>query len=192
MKKSKSYHISKLSASSLFTALITIGAYIQIPASPLPITMQTIFVILSGIILDGRYGALSSLIYMLMGILGIPVFSGGGGIGYILRPSFGFIIGFIPASFIAGSIADFAGRRVSTPRIIAAFIAGEAVIYLIGITYGIIILCLTSEEFAAISSYIATGVIPTLPGELLSCVVGIVAATRLLPPLKKSQIANGR
>ncbi len=88
---------------ALFTALTAIGAFISIPLGPVPITLQSFFVILSGILLGPKLGALSQVLYIFLGLIGIPIFSGfSGGLQHILKPSFGFIIGFVFAAYIAG------------------------------------------------------------------------------------------
>lgn len=91
---------------ALFTALIAIGAFIQVPVPYLDyFTLQFLFVILSGMILGPKYGAISVVIYVLIGLMGIPIFAAGGGIQYIFRPSFGYLLGFIAAAFTVGIVA---------------------------------------------------------------------------------------
>lgn len=75
---------------ALFTALIAVGAFIKIPIPVVPFTLQYLFTMLAGILL----GSLSVLAYMILGLIGLPIFSEGGGIGYVFKPSFGYIIGF--------------------------------------------------------------------------------------------------
>lgn len=87
---------------ALFAALIAIGAQIRFQVGPIPTTLQLPIILLSGLILGPRLGAFSASIYLFIGLIGVPVFTSGGGLGSVLSPSFGFIIGFIPAAFIAG------------------------------------------------------------------------------------------
>lgn len=89
---------------ALFCSLMITGAYIKIPVPPVPVTMQTFFVILLGLCLGAKNGFVSFALYVVLGITGLPVFSGGGGIGYILTPYFGYIIGFGVATIVAGRI----------------------------------------------------------------------------------------
>lgn len=79
---------------TLFTALIAVGAFIKIPIPVVPFTLQYLFTMLAGILLGSRLGSLSVLAYMILGLIGLPIFSEGGGIGYVFKPSFGYIIGF--------------------------------------------------------------------------------------------------
>ncbi len=87
---------------ALFAALIAIGAQIRVPIGPVPFTLQMPMVLLTALILGSRLGALSTTVYLLVGLIGVPVFAGSGGIGAFISPSFGFVLGFIPAAYIAG------------------------------------------------------------------------------------------
>ena len=86
----------------IFAALMGIGAFIQIPVPIIPLSLQDLFVMLAGILLGAKYGALSVVISLFIGLLGFPVFTHGGGITYVLQPSFGFMLGFIPGAYLTG------------------------------------------------------------------------------------------
>ena len=90
----------------MFTALITAGAYIRIPVPICPFTLQFLFTTLAGIILGKNKGAAATALYVILGLAGLPVFTGGGGIGYVLQPSFGYILGFIAGAFVTGLIVE--------------------------------------------------------------------------------------
>ncbi|MGN0265837.1 MAG: biotin transporter BioY [Oliverpabstia sp.] len=91
---------------SLFTALIAVGAFIKIPIPVVPFTLQFLFTTLAGLLLGSRKGTISVVAYMLLGLAGLPIFSEGGGIWYIFKPSFGYIIGFCLGTFVTGLIAE--------------------------------------------------------------------------------------
>lgn len=99
----------------LFTALIAAGAYIKIniPVQPFPMhfTMQFLFVLLAGFLLGARRGAICVGIYLAVGLSGIPVFAAGGGPAYLIRPTFGFLLGFVFAAWITGKLSSFARSR---------------------------------------------------------------------------------
>lgn len=113
---------------ALFAALIAIGTYIKIPTPLLPLTFQTLFVVLSGLVLGRKYGALSVCVYVIAGVIGLPVFTGSA-----LNPTFGYIVGFIPGSWLAGYIAERFKPCFKTWTFGA--VAGIAVIYAFGIPY---------------------------------------------------------
>ena len=85
---------------SLFTALIAVGAFIKIPVPVVPFTLQYLFTMLAGLILGPRLGTISVTAYMLLGLAGLPIFTEGGGLWYVLKPSFGYIIGFCIGTYV--------------------------------------------------------------------------------------------
>ena len=117
-----------LTLCALFAALIAIGTHIKIPTPLLPLTLQTLFVVLSGLVLGRKYGAASVCVYVLAGLIGLPVFTGSA-----LNPTFGSILGFIPGAWLAGYIAE--KYRPCFMTWTAGGLAGIAVIYALGIPY---------------------------------------------------------
>jgi biotin transport system substrate-specific component len=86
----------------LFAALTVIGAHIRVPLPFVPFSLQTFFVLLAGNMLGPFYGAGSQVLYLLMGLAGLPVFTNGGGLAYVFQPTFGYLLGFPIASLVAG------------------------------------------------------------------------------------------
>ena len=173
---------------SLFTALAIAGAFIRIPLPFLSITFQMLFALLAGIILGPVRGMIAMVVYMLIGLVGLPVFSMGGGPGYVLQPSFGFILGFIPGAFLAGLVYDKLKLKPYA-RVLASFTCGALLVYLIGITYMFLILkyYLEKPELS-----LQTTLISMLPYLAKDMVLGILAASmgRYLPQLKKIMSSN--
>lgn len=128
---------------SYFVMLTVIGELLKIPVGAVSFTMQTVFVVLSAFTLGGRDGAFSQLVYMLIGLIGLPVFTGGGGFSYVLQPSFGYIIGFSAGAFVTGTIM-YSQKTMSTLKIWMSGVAGLTTIYIIGILYQIVILVAVS------------------------------------------------
>ena len=85
----------QLTMTALFVALIAVGAFIRVPLPNCPFTLQILFTTLAGIVLGSRLGATSVGIYIVLGLIGVPIFTSGGGPGYILQPTFGYLIGFM-------------------------------------------------------------------------------------------------
>lgn len=123
-----------LAFGGLFTALVAAGAFIQIPVPYLDyFTLQFFFVLLAGMILGPKRGAASVGCYVLLGLLGLPIFAAGGGIGYVLRPSFGFLAAFIVAAYGVGWIAE---RQKNMARgMLKAALLGLLITYGIGLLY---------------------------------------------------------
>ena len=113
---------------AMFAALTAAGAFLRIPLPLAPITLQFFFCAMAGLMLGAKWGALSQALYVLIGLCGVPVFTFGGGFGAVLSPTFGFLIGLVPAAFFIGLLSR--GGTVSFWRVIAACTAGLAVPYL--------------------------------------------------------------
>lgn len=90
---------------ALFIALIALGTFIRIPVGGDVYTLQFLFTLLAGAILGGRLGALCVGMYIVMGLIGIPVFASGGGFGYVLQPTFGYLPGFVLQAWAIGKLA---------------------------------------------------------------------------------------
>jgi len=95
---------------ALFAALIIVGAYIRFPLPPVPITLQTLFVISSSLLGGTAIGLGSVAIYLLLGAVGLPVFTAGGGLGILLGPTGGFLFGLLPAALLAGIAGNYARK----------------------------------------------------------------------------------
>lgn len=91
----------------IFTALTIAGSYIRLPLPNVPVTLQTLIVLMSGNLLGARFGALSQLIYLSIGLVGVPVFAYGGGLGYVFQPTFGYLLSFPFCAMIVGLIIKF-------------------------------------------------------------------------------------
>lgn len=175
MKKTK-----EMCFAALFTALICAGAFLKIP-TPLPITFQTFFTCLAGLLLGSKKGSLSVLLYVFLGLLGLPVFAEGGGIHYILKPSFGYIIGFLPGTFITGKIAE---SGISFKKFLPASLSGMVAIYLVGIAYYFLISEFYLHSEISIKWILTYGFLITLPGDIIMCVLASTLGLRLRKILK--------
>ena len=111
--------LRSLILAALLGALTAIGAWLQIPVGITSITLQFLFTAFAGVLLGWKWGAVSQLLYVAIGLLGLPVFTQGGGIGYVLQPSFGFLLGLIPAAAVIGALT---ARRTGYLNILAALV----------------------------------------------------------------------
>ena len=167
-----------LAYEGLFTALVAAGAFIQIPVPYLDyFTLQFFFVLLAGMILGAKRGATSVGCYVLLGLLGIPIFAAGGGIGYIVRPSFGFLAAFIVAAYGVGWIAK---KQKNTMRgMLKAALIGLLITYGIGLLYKYLILNFYLRTKTPISVILLSCFPLDLPGDLVLCVLASMIAPRL-------------
>jgi biotin transport system substrate-specific component len=118
---------------TFFIMATTLGAYIRIPVpgTPVPVTLQTFFVVLSGAVLGWRLGLCSQIGYILLGAAGLPVFQGyTSGIAHIFTATGGYLMGFMAASFLIGKILEKESQ--SLLKITASFAAGNVVLYTLG------------------------------------------------------------
>ncbi|MDY0288324.1 MAG: biotin transporter BioY [Sphaerochaeta sp.] len=104
-------NIRKTVLTALFASLIIVGAYIRFPLPPVPITLQTLFVITASLLGGTAIGIRSVAIYLLLGAVGLPVFTAGGGLGILLGPTGGFLFGLLPAALLAGWAGNYARKE---------------------------------------------------------------------------------
>lgn len=166
---------------ALFTALIAIGAYIQIPV-PMNdyFTLQFFFVLLAGIFLGSRLGSVSVIIYVMIGLIGIPVFAAGGGLAYIVHPSFGYLLGFIATAFIMGYICE-KSKLSSVKKYALAIFFGLLCTYVIGLTYKYLILNYYVGETISWQLILLSCFPLDLPGDILLSCIALLTAKRIAP-----------
>lgn len=171
---------------ALFASLTAIGAYIIIPLPYIPLTLQVFFCLLAGVILGSKLGMLSQLVYATIGLIGLPIFAGGqGGITYIFKPSFGFIIGFIIAAYFIGRIVE-SYKTINIFNIFLALIAGVIVIYIFGVSYMMLIVNLYLGKEMALLGAIKAGVTPFILADIVKAFLASLLAAQILPALKRS------
>ncbi len=154
------------------TLLIAILAQVRIvlPFTPVPITGQTLGVLLTGALLGSRRGALALALYLVEGILGLPVFTGGGsGMTHLVGATGGYLIGFVVAAWVVGWLCEH-GLERDLRSAWAPFLAGEALIYLMGVPW-------LARFVGGVPAALSLGLLPFLPGDLIKM---LLAAT-LLP-----------
>jgi biotin transport system substrate-specific component len=164
---------------SLMAALIAMGAFLIIPIGPVPIVLQNLFVLLAGLLLGARWACASLGIYLLAGACGLPVFAGGGGgLGHLVGPRGGYLIGFFFAALVVGYISDRAKGRVWIE--IAGMILGSLVIYGLGVPW------LKSMLGLSFSKAVAVGMLPFLIGDAIKIAIAIPIARSLRPLMNKA------
>jgi biotin transport system substrate-specific component len=154
---------------------------VPLPFSPVPLTGQTIGVMLSGLLLAPREAAASQTVYLLCGALGLPVFSGGrSGLGILMGPTGGYLLGFIPGalvcSAITGSAQRGAGRESLSPlyaAVLGVVVGGVVVVDLLGVVR------LAQVAQISIGKALAVGVVPYLVGDAIKCIVTVAAWAKL-------------
>jgi biotin transport system substrate-specific component len=119
----------------LFSAFVALTAQVEIPLWPVPLTLQTLGVLFTGAVLGSRRGTLALLLYLTEGTLGLPVFAGGAsGVGYMLGPTGGYLVGFVVAAGVVGRLAQRGwDRRLVWAAV--AMVIGNVIIYACGVAW---------------------------------------------------------
>jgi len=188
LKQKKSLNIREVILCALFTSLIAVGAFIKIPIPVVPFTLQFLFTNLAGLLLGKKLGSISVAVYIAVGLVGLPVFASGGGLGYVFYPSFGYLIGFLMGSYIAGYIIEKMHEKSKTSLLKAALLAGFAniaVVYAVGMIYYYFIANYYTHSPIGIWSLILYCFILAVPGDILICFVSAKLYKRLYPVIKK-------
>jgi biotin transporter BioY len=140
-----------------FTLLTAISAKFKIEIGAVPITGQTFAVLLSGALLGSKRGSLSQFFYLLGGLAGIPWFARGGGMAYLMSPTFGYIFGFVFSAYLVGWLCERGfDRKIET--VILAMLIGNLIIYLPGLFW--------LARFVGVEKVLAVGLYPFILGDL--------------------------
>jgi biotin transport system substrate-specific component len=162
---------------SLFVALIAAGAFVSIPIGPVPIVLQNMFVLLTGILLGPSWGVACVAIYLLIGICGLPVFSGGtSGIGKLFGPTGGYLIAYLPAVFVTASISRGLGKKMTGDVI--AMVIGSIIVYALGVPW------LKSAFSMTWGKALAAGMYPFIIGDCIKIIAAIFVEKMLKPIIK--------
>ncbi|MFA7695669.1 MAG: biotin transporter BioY [Methanoregula sp.] len=159
----------RIAYTAVFIGLITLGGWVSVPFVPSPFTLQTFFVLLAGAVMK-RDAVIPVALYVVLGALGLPVFHNGiAGIGVLLGPTGGYLIGFIPAALIAGVACE----SVSPSRRIAGLAAASIIILLCGVAW------LIGSTGMAPAAAFFLGMIIFLPGDAVKTGAAFLIARHL-------------
>ena len=176
---------------SIFAILTAIGARIAVPLPLVPFTLQTMFCMLAGLLLGPRYGAASQAFYMFMGLIGVPVFTGGGGLYSVFMPSFGYVIGFVACAWITGTISQKISDTGRIPRIrdyLAASLAGVAGVYIFGLLHLYLIVNFWMPgNGMPLMKVLSIGFFSTIGGDIIKAFLSSVIAFRI----RKTSVFSG-
>ena len=161
-----------IAETAAFIGLIAIGSWISIPFVPVPFTLQTLFVLLAGIVMR-RYAVIPATLLVMFGAMNLPVFhNGASGIGVLLGPTGGYLLGFIPASLIVGLAYERDGRSFH----VAGIILGEAALFAAGVGWLSVSTGMTIVQASII------GLLPFIPGDIVKAFAAYVIGERIRGP----------
>jgi len=171
---------TSLILSDLFAALTALGAYIRIPTPVSSFSLQILFTAMAGCLLGRRWGAASQIIYVLLGLAGLPVFTTGGGLPSLFHPTGGFLIGMIAMAWICGWVVE--RRGCGFWIICLACAAGLAALYAIGLPWMHLIMTVYHKDWT-ITTTLVSGMLLFLPWDILKIAVTALLCARLRPAL---------
>ncbi len=170
--------IYAMAMTAVMTAVTCVLAPMSIPIGTVPISFTALAVFLSLYLLGWKLGTVSCVVYILIGMLGVPVFSGfSGGIGKLAGPTGGYIIGFIPMAVIAGLVIEKTDNRLWH---FVAMAAGTAVCYALGTAW----FCVVMDT--SVAAALGMCVFPFIPGDIAKIVIAMVAGSLLRTRLQKA------
>lgn len=179
MSTKQHFYLRPLVLTGVFAALTAVCGFFKIPLGFMSITLQTMMAALAGILLGAKWGAASQGVYLVLGLIGLPIFTQGGGPGYIFQPSFGFLLGFP----LTAAVSAWVLKGASSPlRIAAAAAAGILAGYVIGTPYMGLILNVYMGKGLDVWTVVKTGCLIYLPGEAVKVAVTAI----VVPPLKRA------
>lgn len=172
---------------AMFTVLIAVGAFIKISIPVVPFTLQFLFTLMAGIMLGGKLGAVSVALYALLGLMGIPIFAEGGGIWYLLKPSFGYIIGFIAAAYVVGKMTE-QQKELSIQRLFAANFIGLLLVYAIGMIYYYVVCNFVIHTPIGLWTLFLYCFLLAVPGDIAICIFTAYFVKRCMPVLVQASL----
>ena len=170
----KTHTESSAALACLFAALCCAGAYISIPIplGPVPLALSNLFAVLGGLLLGPAWGSAAALLYVLLGALGFPVFSGGrGGLAHLVGPTGGYLVGYIAGAFVAGVFSRHRGFLSS--------VLGSALGFATVLVVGALGLSLLGS--LSLSQALMAGLLPFLPGDCVKAILVALMAKKLGP-----------
>lgn len=168
---------------ALFAAMTAVGAFLRVPMPTASVTLQVFFTAMAGILLGAKWGAASQLIYVLLGLAGLPVFTSGGGPGALLQPSGGFLPGMILMAWVTGTVAQRRGNRFRD--LLLACGAGLAALYAVGLPWMHLIVNVYLAEDWSLWQTVVSGMVLFLPWDLAKLALTAVLCARIRPVLQR-------
>ncbi|MBN2104428.1 biotin transporter BioY [bacterium] len=171
------------------TGLTCIGGFIRIPFIPVPMTLQTLFVYLSGTLLGPGPGCVSQIIYLLIGFAGVPVFTSGGGPAYVLHPTFGYLLGFPIAAWVSGRMARrVKGNQDKYTQILFCLTAGMSIILGLGILGLTVHLRWIEGKTLNVMHVLWAGALIFIPAELFKILLAAQLILRFRPLMEHNKL----
>ena len=176
---------------SLFAALLCVSSYVVLPIGPVPVTLQVLFVLLSGAVLGAEMGALSIVIWIMLGAFGLPVFAGGkAGPMVLIGPTGGYLLGFVICAWTVGCLTR--GNPRSKLRSGAAMLVGLTIAYAVGLAGFMASFAFFLQKPMTLQQALTIAVYPFVAFDLVKLVLGAWLAPVLIESLGRAGFAERR
>lgn len=177
-----------MALTALFSALTAAGALLKIPFYPAPMTLQTLFTLLAAVILPAPWAALSQVLYLTVGLVGLPVFANGGGPAYVLQPTFGYLLLLPLLSWVIG---EFSARNINGLRFFFILLAAQCLHLLGGSVWLFVNLKATAAKSISLSQSLMLGAVIFLPSAVLKAAVAAWLSGKLRGMVRSSDLGLG-
>ena len=174
--------------------LTAVGGVLSVPMPPIPFTMQTFFVLMSGLFLGPTYGPLSQVVYIMTGLAGAPVFAGGaGGLQHVFSPTFGFLVAFVPVSWVAGVLASVIkpprnGTALSYVKYVLVCLAATVALYAVGLPCFYLNMRYVTKVPVTVAGVFKIALLPFIIPDLIKAAVAGGLACRAISVLRDADL----
>lgn len=170
----------------MFSTMIAVGAFLKIPIPVVPFTLQFLFTMMAGLLLGGKLGALSVGVYIILGLAGLPIFSEGGGLWYLLKPSFGYLIGFCIGSYVTGKMVERA-KKCTVRHLLTANFTGLLIVYAVGMAYYYVVCNAVLHTPIGVWPLFLYCFLLAVPGDICLCILSAFLGKKLIPIIRKGR-----
>lgn len=177
-------HTKEMIFCGVFTALIAIGAFIKIPVPVCPFTLQFLFTMMAGLLLGGKLGSLSVIVYIVLGLIGLPVFAEGGGFWYVLKPTFGYLIGFAIGAYVTGKMIEQA-KKLTLAKYLLANFTGLVIMYATGMVYYFVISNYVIDTPIGLWPLFLYCFLLAIPGDIALCILAAFLAKGIWTTIRR-------
>lgn len=188
MRERQLFSIQEMTVGGLFAALIAAGAFIKItlPTEPMPMhfTLQWFFVLIAGFLLNKRLAGASVGVYLLIGLMGVPVFASGGGPSYLLRPTFGYLLGFAVAAYMIAWLCEMC-RGLDFGKMLLISLVGLLIYYGIGVSYYFVVCRFFIFQELTWQILLFNCFLSTVAADFALCFIAVGASVKLRGPVRR-------
>lgn len=180
MKQKTKFSTKQTALCAIFLALIIVGAFIRVPIGTVPVTLQLFFVLLASQLLTISATLFCVLSYIALGLIGLPVFANGGGIGYVLQPSFGYLIGFVFCGLLV-SYLSHKNKKQTIKKLFLINLIGCACIYLFALPFCWFLNAFYFSNELKLWPLIFSFYLVFVPSDIIFCLLSAITAKRIKP-----------